>query len=199
MTTARAPSWHDAYPSEPDTAAEPVARKPRVYREHLLQQKVKTFARDAIDLPADDYQFYSFDSAKAGDRARVRDAARGVAKSTLDTLLEVRGMPGIWYELKAKGKAPGDDQFRMMEKLVHMGRCASWGTNVISYMGFLHACGVPLKQNATYQAMVLDGKVESLIARKSGAAPKAARKAKAPPRYTLGKLATAKHRRAGRV
>ena len=145
----------------------PKPRKTPVYAETILQTVgVVPFAKGAINLPPDQYQFQAFESAKSGDRVRMRDARKGVRKSTLDTLLQASGLPEIWCELQARGGKPRPDQIAMIEKLRNMGRFADWADCVDSVRIFWKSCGVPMHANAKYQAMVLDGKVDALVAKR---------------------------------
>lgn len=153
---------------EPDSSWEPPKqRRPPVYAETILQTVgIVPFAKHAINLPPDQYQFFAFESAKANGRDRMRDAAKGVRKATLDTLLQVIGRRAIWCELKARGKKPSDDQYAMIAKLCGMGCFAYWVDSVEGIRKFWSRCGVPMHANAEYQAMILDAKVDSLVAKK---------------------------------
>lgn len=168
----------------------PAKRKKPIHREHILQGRILRFTNHAIDLPSGRYQFSSFDRAgQTGEFTHANEAARGVRRSTLDTLLEIDGFMPIWWEAKDKGEEPSDEQYQMIAKLQSIGRYAGWGDSVEGYRTFLAACGVPLKANAAYQAMVLDGHVASLIAKaetKRDGKPTKARKSKA----IQGRLAT---------
>ena len=61
---------------------------------------------------------------------------------------------------------------------VALGRFAGWGDTVAGYGEFLAGCGVPLKVNWAYQALVLDGFVASRIAKKEEKRDGVAKKAR---------------------
>jgi len=175
-------------------------KKP-IQREHILQGRVFRFTNHAIALTSDKYQFFSFDrSGQSGRFTHAREAERGVRRSTPDTLLEVVGMESIWWEAKDKGNEPTEEQYQMLNKLRQLRRFAGWGDCVMDYAMFLELCGVPLVENWKYQATVLDGHVDTLIARaeeKRDGFAKRPRATKSAPRYTAGKRFSARAKKAG--
>lgn len=151
------------------------ARRPQILRETWRQEKAVVFARDAIVGP---HKFLAHDRAKAtSGKSHMWQAKRGVRKGTPDTQLVIRGKH-LWFEFKAPGKRveTGDDQDLTLAALRALGDAASWGVTIDDLRRFWVAEGVPLVANAEYRAMVLDGLVDSRIAKAEGKVPVAAKK-----------------------
>lgn len=172
----------------------PVRRK-RVWipRETWRQEKAVVFARDAIIGP---HKFLAHDRSQAkSPKEHLWQAKRGVRKGTPDTQLiaeapdKYRGPFALhaWFEFKAMGEKPDDDQLRMLDDLRALGDEASWGVTIDDLRKFWLSCGVRLAANAEYRAMVLDGLVDSRIAKAEGLMPATRKRAsnrKAAPRTT---------------
>jgi hypothetical protein len=187
-------------PDPPAEAQEPRRRKQPIQREHILQEMLFRFTKDAIDLTSDRYQFFSFDrSGQSGQFTHAREAERGVRRSTPDTLLEVGDYPDIWWEAKDGNNEPSREQYQMLEKLRSLGRYAGWGNSVALYGRFLNVCGVPLKHNWVYQATVLDGFVQSRIAAKELRRDGIAKRARSPKGAPRNQAGTAFVRRANKA
>jgi hypothetical protein len=159
-------------------------------RETWRQEKAVVFARDAIVGP---HQFIAHDRAKAsGPRSHLWQAKRGVRKGTPDTQLILPDGRTLFFEFKAPGKKveEDDDQGRMLASLQSMGHPCAWGVTIEELRRFYAAHGVPLVANAEYRAMVLDGLVDSRIAKAEGKMPgtkKAARSPRSAPRAMASK------------
>lgn len=158
-------------------------------RETWRQEKAVVFARDAI---IGEHKFLAHDRSKAASaNEHGWQAKRGVRKGTPDTQLVIFNGRHLWFEFKAPGErvVPGDDQDLMLAALRKLGDAASWGVTIEDLRQFYAAEGVPLVPNAAYRAMVLDGLVDSRIAKAEGKipAPKPKRAARARP---AGKVAT---------
>lgn len=168
---------------------EPAPATKRVYRETWRQEKAVVFARGAIVGP---HKFLAHDRAKASSpNAHGWQARRGVRKGTPDTQLILPGGKHCWFEFKAPGQRvkPGDDQDLMLQDLRLLGDAADWGVTILELLHFWTANGVPLAANAAYQAMHLDGLVDSRIAKAEGRA--SATKKKSRSRKTVpGRVTT---------
>lgn len=151
-------------------------------RETWRQEKAVVFARDAI---VGRHKFLAHDRSKAmSAKEHLWQAKRGVRKGTPDTQLVIPGKH-LWFEFKAPGKGvePGDDQDRMLSDLRELGDFAAWGCTISDLCQFWKWHGVPLVVNADYRAMVLDGLVDSRIAKaEAKAAGAAVPKKKSRPR-----------------
>ena len=168
---------------------EPKPKPTWIPRETWRQEKAVVFARDAIVGP---HQFIAHDRAKAsGGKSHLWQWKRGIRKGTPDTQLILPDGRSIWFEFKAPGKKveDDDDQGRMLAALRAMGHAASWGVTIEDMRAFYAARGVPLVANAAYRAMVLDGLVDSRIAKAESKAPgkKKAATRKPGPRFLAGK------------
>lgn len=155
-------------------------------RETYRQEKAVVFARDAI---ACRHKFMAHDRAQNSGKEHLWQAKRGVLKGTPDTQLIINGRH-LWFEFKSKGNKPDYDQFRMLSDLEALGDAASWGITIMDLCQFYEDEGVPLVANARYRALVLDGLVDSRIAKeeaKAGAPAKPSRARKSAPRYAAGK------------
>lgn len=151
-----------------------------IHRETWRQEKAVVFARDAIVGP---HQFIAHDRAQArGDKSHLWQWKRGVRKGTPDTQLMLPNGRSLWFEFKALGSRvdDDDDQGRMLTALRAMGHAASWGVTIEDLRRFYEAEGVPLVPNAAYRAMVLDGLVDSRIAKAEGRLPTAPKKKRSP-------------------
>lgn len=139
-----------------------------IHRETWRQEKAVVFARDAIVGP---HQFIAHDRAQArGDKSHLWQWKRGVRKGTPDTQLMLPNGRSLWFEFKAPGSRvdDDDDQGRMLAALRALGHAASWGVTIEDLRLFYEVEGVPLVPNAAYRAMVLDGLVDSRIAKAEG-------------------------------
>lgn len=160
-------------------------------RESWRQEKAVAFARDAI---VGQHKFMAHDRSQNSGKEHLWQAKRGVLKGTPDTQLIIRGRH-LWFEFKSKGNKPDDDQFRMLSDLEALGDAASWGVTIMDPCQFYEDEGVP---NARYRAMVLDGLVDSRIAKAEAKAPaKRSRSRKSTPRYSPNKAAQARAAKAG--
>lgn len=150
----------------------------RIEREHILQRHLRTWVRDALDVP---HLFLAFDrSAPFAQFSHARQAARGVRRGTPDTLLIVAGFPGIWCELKAPGERPNDDQVALGEELMSLGQHWFWADEVHAYWLALKDIGVPMRTNAEYQAEIHDGTIASVITKAEMAADKPRKRNRKP-------------------
>lgn len=177
---------------------DPPTRRRPVQREHIFQRYACEFADSAIDMPNDLYHFFSFDSArKATQNERAREASRGIRRDTLDTLLLVQGLPGIWTELKAGTNTPSAGQAKMILKLERLGGKASVAWSIHDIFVYWRSAGVPMRANAEYISTVLDGKIASGIikAEARSGRPKKARKSE--PRTTAPRSVTKRWTAAG--
>jgi len=159
-------------------------------RETWRQEKAVVFARDAI---VGEHKFLAHDRAKAASaNEHGWQAKRGVRKGTPDTQLILPNGRHVWFEFKAPGQKvhPGDDQDLMLAALRKLGDAASWGVTIEDLRRFYAVEGVPLVPNAAYRAMVLDGLVDSRIAKAEGRMPVAAKPKRAPRARAAGKTAT---------
>lgn len=165
-------------------------------REAFLQRHAKLFARDAI---LDEHEFFGFEAARKSSVIQWgREKAKGVRKSTPDTLTKVIQIPGIWVEFKWPPNKPRDDQEAMGKRLRLLGDIWDWADTIEGYRRILLQSGVRLRTNSEFLAQYHQAGAETLVAKaeaKRGDAPKSysPNKAKAKPRYT----ATGK--RAGRM
>lgn len=156
-----------------------------IFPESWRQEKAVVFARDAVVGP---HQFIAHDRSQArGDKSHLHQWRRGVRKGTPDTQLILPDGRSIWFEFKSRGNVvkDDDDQGRMLAALRDLGHAASWGVTIDDLRRFYEAEGVPLVPNAAYRAMVLDGLVDSRIAKAEGKVPRVKKKRsprKAPPR-----------------
>lgn len=165
------------------------ARKRPVAREHFLQSACRVFARDAIDVPPEKYQFLSFDSAqKATDNQRARMVARGVLPGTWDAMICIADRLPIWTEFKHGSGKLTPDQNLFGLKMSVLGHGGGVARSVRDFMLLLKDADVPLRRNAELIAEDLDLKVKARIARAEIrlVTPGHTRSA---PRYTLGKRA----------
>lgn len=162
-------------------------RRAWIPRETWRQEKAVVFARDAIIGP---HRFLAHDRSQAkSPKEHLWQAKRGVRKGTPDTQLIVPLRDSefahhIWFEFKSEGNKPDDDQIRLLRSLEELGDDASWGVTIDDMRRFWVRCGVPLVANAEYRAMVLDGLVDSRIAKAEGVTPIAKRKRAASPKST---------------
>lgn len=163
-------------------------------REAFLQRHAKLFARDAI---LNEHEFFGFEAARKSSVIQwAKEKAKGVRKSTPDTLTRVQGLPPIWVEFKMPGKKPRDDQYAMGERLILLGDIWEWCDTINGYRLILLRYGVSLRPNSNFLALHHQAGADSLIAKaeaKRGDAPKSYTPKKATPRY----VATGK--RAGRM
>lgn len=188
--------FHD----DADLSTPKPTRKQPIQREHCLQEQVYSFAESAIALLASEYFFQSHDRREAGARySHARESARGIRAGAPDTQLNIVGRPPIWWEAKDDGKKPDDNQKAVMAHLAGLGHQVGWGTSVVMYCDFLRHCGVPLRANADYQAMMLDAKVAANIAkaeaRRDGAGK--TRSPKPQPQFIMSRRGVARIRKAG--
>jgi len=177
----------------PDFAAPGKVRAKPIPREAWRQQRAAAFVRDAVTCP---HTFLAFDRSQArGKLSHLFEAQRGVRASTPDTLLIARLGPNstrhIWAEWKAPGKRPNEGQMDALQRFRDLGDHATWCETIDEYRLFLLHCGVPLVANAEYRATVMDGMVDSRIAKaeaeRGGAPAKKSRSRKPAPRYTAPK------------
>lgn len=163
------------------------ARK-RILRETWRQEKAVVFARNVIVGP---HKFVAHDRSGAkSDKEHLWQWKRGVRKAIPDTQLMLPVGRHAWFEFKAPGQIPDDDQLQMLEDLRALGDSASWGVTIEDLLNFWIMVGVPLVPNAHYQAMRYDGLVDSRIAKaEARTAPAKKSRPRAAPRYTLGKRA----------
>lgn len=164
------------------------AKRKRMFPEAWRQEKAAVFARDAITCP---HTFMAFDRSQArGQHSHLFEAQRGIRVSMPDTLLIARITDGntrhVWAEWKAPGKKPNDGQYEALERLRGLGDSATWCETIEEYRLFLAHVGIPMVPNAEYRAMVLDGFVDSRIAKAEGKMPGVAKKPRAS-RTTAGK------------
>lgn len=160
----------------------------RVEREHILQRHLRTWVRDALDVP---HLFLAFDrTAPFAQFSHARQAARGVRRGTPDTLLIVASFPGIWCELKAQGEKPNDDQAALGAELTALGQHWFWVDEIRAYWLALKDLGVPMRANAEYQAEIHDGTIASVIAKAEVAAGTAAKRNRKPfqPKPTAARI-----------
>jgi hypothetical protein len=159
-------------------------------RETWRQEKAVVFVRDAIVGP---HMFLALDRSRAkSPKEHLWQARRGVRKGTPDTQLILPGGRHIWFEFKADGQkvVAGDDQDLMLQALRDLGDAAAWGVTIEDLRLFYLAEGVPLVANAYYRALVLDGLVDSRIAKAEGRVPVVAKKPRPPragPRSTASR------------
>lgn len=147
------------------------------------------FARDCVVGP---HKFLAHDRSRQTGKEHLWQWKRGVRKGTPDTQLIVPLRDSefahhIWFEFKAPGEEPDDDQKKMLLDLEALGDDAHWGVTIEELRCFWAACGVHLTRNAEYRAMVLDGLVDSRIAKaesRISSAPRNARPKRAAPRNT---------------
>lgn len=171
-------------------------------RETWRQEKAVVLARDAISVS---HAFIAHDRSRpSGDKDHMWQWKRGIKKGLPDTQtifqpasrpdrFEVERGQHCWFEFKSKGNIPDDDQLRMLQRFRDLGDFASWGVMLEDLVNFWMHCGVPLVANAHYRAMVLDGLVDSRIAKAEakarGEAPPKKRSAspKPTPRFTASR------------
>jgi hypothetical protein len=169
---------------------EDTPRKRRwIPRETYRQEGAVRFVRHAVKQP---HEFFAFDRDKNDKDSHLWESRRGVRKATPDTLLCIPGPSNVWWEWKAGNNKPDDDQLRMIEKLRSLGDYAGWGRTIGDLCEFYRMAGVPMEDNAEYQALHHDGLVDSRIAKEEArqaglAPPKKTRARKAPPRYAASK------------
>jgi hypothetical protein len=111
-------------------------------------------------------------------------------------------LPGgrhVWFEFKAHGKQPDEDQDQMLSDLRTLGDEASWGVTIEDMRRFWTACGARLAANAEYRAMVLDGFVDSRIAKAEGRKAPTAKRARSPKGAPRNQAGTAFVRRANKA
>jgi VRR-NUC domain len=172
----------------PEPASDEKPERVWIPRETWRQEKAVVFARDAI---VGAHKFLAHDRAKANrDKSHLWQARRGVRKGTPDTQLVLPNGKTIWFEFKAPGKRPDEDQERMLADLRAMGHAAGWGVTIEDMRRFWVTNGVPLVTNAEYRALVLDGLVDSRIAKAEGAVPGPKKKRRAARKGPVGKVAT---------
>ncbi len=175
--------------------AEPEEKPGRKWipKESYRQEKAVVFVRDAVIEP---HIFLAYDRAQPrGDQSHLFQWRRGLRADTLDTELLTLGK-SCRFEFKAPGQKVKDDdgQGLMIRTLISLGVHAWWGVTIADLCVFYRRCGVKLVANAEYRALVLDGLVDSRIAKAeakaAGSAPPKPKRAprKAPP----GRLATVK-------
>jgi hypothetical protein len=165
--------------------ANDLPRRKWIPREAWRQEKAVVFARDCIVGP---HKFLAHDRARNAGKEHLWQAKRGVRKGTPDTQLVIQRGRHIWFEFKSKGQRPDEDQRLMLNDLLDLGDMVDWGVTIDDMRQFYMACGVPLTADAEYRAMVLDGLVDSRIARAEGALPAKQKKRsaprKSPPRFS---------------
>lgn len=163
------------------------AKRNWIPRETWRQEKAVVFARDTIIGP---HKFLAHDRSRATGKEHMWQAKRGVRKGTPDTQLIIPGGRHVWFEFKAPGKRPDEDQNQMLDDLRVLGDDASWGITIDDMRRFWLACGAHLAANAEYRAMVLDGLVDSRIAKAEGRVAPTAKKPRVPrsaPRVTASR------------
>lgn len=170
-----------------ETLEAPARRKP-IQRESFRQEKAVVFARDAVVCP---HIFMSHDRGKNSGREHLWQAKRGVRKGTPDTQLIIRGRH-YWFEFKAGNAKPDEDQLQMLANLAALGDAVAWGRTIAELCEFWRINGVPLVTNAAYRAMVLDGLVESRIAKAEGATPATKKPSRRKPTVKTSSLAWAR-------
>lgn len=161
-----------------DTPDDPPARHKPIPRESFRQEKAVVFARDAIVGP---HMFLAHDRGSSNGREHLWQAKRGVRKGTPDTQLIIRGRH-LWFEFKAGSAKPDADQLQMLGDLSALGDAVAWGRTIADLCEFWRLNDVPLCQNAGYRALVLDGLVDSRIAKAEVAQPKKRTTRKPAPR-----------------
>ena len=175
-----------------DTDAEKPRRK-WVDREGILQTQIFRMVKVVIDLPPNEWLFFSYNRGQATSaNDYARQAARGMQKGTLDTSIKAKHMIPFSMELKAPGKKPDPKkdaaQIAMIEWLVSIGEYAGWANSCASYVNHLRGARFPLRPGATVTAMQYDAKVEAnilaAVARQEAGSrkPSAPRKGRAAPR-----------------
>lgn len=160
-----------------------------ILREHIYQKALHTWAREYVREPK---QFLSFDRAKPGGKfSHAREKARGVKAGTPDTMLRVPDIPAIWWECKAVGQRPDEQQGQMGRHLVSLGDHWGWGTTVVAYAEWLWLLGVPLLDGWKAAAERADASVLAMIEAaemRKGKLPSRIREAK-PSAARLRKIA----------
>lgn len=176
-----------------------------IQREHIYQAALAKWVETYVIGPK---VFLAFDRGKAPGRskgailgAKARQRKRGIKAGTPDTLLRVRGFAPIWWECKAPGKEvkDGDDQLKVGLELIEVGDHWGWGITVEQYAVKLVNIGVPLAHGWSLGAMTADAGVTTKIEKaemREGRLPKRLT-TKAEPRFTMGKRATSRARKAG--
>lgn len=172
------------FPSEPKLTEDAKPKRVWIPRETWRQEKAVVFARYAIVGP---HKFVAHDRSRPkSEKEHLWQWKRGVKKAIPDTELIWPMEHHAWFEFKAPGQKPDDDQICMLEELRALGDAASWGVMIEDLLNFWMAAGVPLVANAHYMAMKYDGLVDSRIAKAEvnayGSAKKS-RSQKASPRY----------------
>lgn len=157
-------------------------------REGILQKHWKLFVRDAVTAP---HEAFAFDRSKAtGQFSHAREAARGIRRSTPDTLLAVERIMPIWCEWKRPGYTPPPsdetfaDQCRLGDKLMAIGHWWSWANDIRVYAEWIFSLGVEVRPNFRILAEHHQAAAESTIARaelKRGQLPKAYKPVVAKP------------------
>lgn len=179
---------------------DPPPRRVWIPRETWRQEKAVVLARDAIVVP---HAFIAHDRARPhGDKDHMWQWKRGAKKGLPDTQTIFQPAPKpesfavergqhCWFEFKSKGEVPDDDQLRMLQRFRDLGDFASWGITLEDLVNFWMCCGVLLVANAHYRAMVLDGLVDSRIAKAEGKIPatksKRSARTKREPRFPASK------------
>lgn len=179
----------------------PPAPKRRIDAEHILQVRLRLWVREAVVSP---HKFFAFDrSAARGQWTHAREKARGIQRSTPDTLLCLQDEM-LWAELKDPRLNLDDDRFRkrwpdqwqMGMDLIDIGHSWHWFQSVVAYYEWLIP-GIDLTPNANFLAVQADATVASLIEAaelKRGVLPKRLRVAKGP-RPTVSQVRRAERAR----
>jgi hypothetical protein len=172
-------------------------KKRPIKREHTRQKHGRLFTRDAITAK---HKFFAFDRSKAaGQFTHLIERARGIQKSTPDTMLRVKGMMPIWCEWKDTGKKPDADQLQILEELRELGDFAEWFDSVVDYASWLHEIGVPMRPHWLVFAQDHDLRATASIQRreiKNGQLPKKPSKPRAvkPTQGRLKRIAALRSR-----
>jgi hypothetical protein len=168
----------ELFPKEPRHSDQP---------EHRLGVKVHEFARAFVAAP---HSFLAFDRAKKQSKTQyIHEAARGIRRGCLDTLLMVIDMPDFWCELKVPPNKvkEGDSQWDMMNDLRRVHRFAAVANSVTEYWQEAVMVGIPFTPGASVAAMRYDALLDS--ARAKAKAPRAYKPARKPRKGTASRRA----------
>lgn len=140
----------------------------RVNAEHILQVRLKIWVREAV---ISRHKFFAFDrTAARGQWTHALEKARGIQRSTPDTLLVTSGLM-FWAELKdPRLKLDNDrfaarwpDQWQMGQELIWLAHPWAWFQSISAYYRWLDAMPLALAHNARFLAEREDATVASLI------------------------------------
>ena len=167
----------------------PAGKKPRATLEWNLQQACYVWARRNITEP---FLWLSMDRGAGSKMQRIREAQRGFQPGTPDAVV-LAVAKTAFFEFKAPKGVVSPAQTAMGDQLGTLLHDWFLVRSVAGFCGALQTARISVHPLGVEHALAADRALAARIA----APPKSARATKAAPRFTMGKRAVGRARKAG--